>query len=538
MNFSIICLSILLVFGSQVLTISAHESDDASKLVIHVDESGFKPNKVKITSGAEVVFENAGKDVHWPASNNHPGHALYDGTNLMEHCKSERSTIFDSCGPIHPGKSWSFVFGKVGDFGFHDHLWPHLGGNVVVIDINESLAKGRNIFSDFQVFVHKVFNLISGFFTRRRENLSFNSGGIDSEFFENLKKIYVSIVYELDPRQAMRTLEEESLRDNRVSALCHDVLHVIGHTAYKKYESFKEAAKFQSDFCNSGYIHGIFESYFESTDDSVSGLAEQCYEYASIGGRQFDLWQCHHGIGHGFMYFTGGDLDESLMLCEKSLGKGAAASCQNGVFMEVFNQEVLAKENSYIDPQNPFLTCLVRNVAKGDCYLYVPTYLSQTMGMDFSDIFEECNKAEVGYKNVCLQGIGSEAIKRNMKDPVGVFALCRYAGSFVNQEMCVAGVVGMYMNQKGSYSSGKKLCEAVPQNYQNICNRTVDIPNIFRFAGKPRRVYIQKPSFAVANSSLLTIAGKIFLNEKFFCLGALERNRTSINCSEDSHSIR
>jgi hypothetical protein len=274
-------------------------------------------------------------------------------------------------------------------------------------------------------------------------------------------------------------LQTESLQNIKVSALCHDILHEIGHAGYIKYGSFKEAAKFQSDFCNSGYVHGVFESYFESTDDPLSGLAEQCNEYASFGGRQFDLWQCHHGVGHGFMYLTGGDLDESLALCESGLGKVAGASCQNGVFMEVFNHEVLAKENSYIDQNNPFLTCSIRKINKSDCYLYIPTYLSQTQGMDFSDIFEECDKAEFGYKSNCIQGVGSEAIKRNMNDPNSVLALCKLAGSFINQELCVVGVAGMYMNQKGSYSAGMELCKQVPQGFRNACDRAVDNRKLF-----------------------------------------------------------
>jgi len=268
-------------------------------------------------------------------------------------------------------------------------------------------------------------------------------------------------------------LQGESSRDSKVSGFCHDILHEIGHASYRKYGSFKDAAKFQSDFCNSGYIHGVFESYFETTSDPLSGLAEQCNEYASFGGRRFDLWQCHHGVGHGFMYLTGGDLDKSLALCEEGLGKDGASSCQNGVFMEVFNLEVLAKESNYIDPKNPFLTCSTRNTAKGDCYLYVPTYLSQTKGMDFSDIFDECGKAEFGYKSTCIHGVGSEAIKRNMDDSETVFALCKQAGSFINQETCVVGVAGMYMNQTGSYTSGKNLCEQAPSEYQGVCNEAV-----------------------------------------------------------------
>lgn len=283
------------------------------------------------------------------------------------------------------------------------------------------------------------------------------------------------MVMESDPRKAINSLREESSQSKSVSALCHDVLHEIGRTAFQKYESFKTSAKFQSDFCNSGYIHGVFESYFKSTDTPLAEITDQCNKYASVGGRQFDLWQCQHGVGHGLMYLTGGDLDESLTLCEKGFkNKVSQNSCKNGVYMEIFNLEVLAKEQNFVDPEDPFHTCATRDTAKADCYLYIPTYLSQTKEMNFAAIFKECEKAEPGYKDSCIRGIGSEAMKRNVDDPKKIFSLCEKAGSLKNQWVCIAGAVGMYMNQTGSYEAGKSLCERAPLKYRSICNKFAD----------------------------------------------------------------
>ena len=62
-----------------------------------------------------------------------------------------------------------------------------------------------------------------------------------------------------------------------------------------------------------------------------------------------------------------------------------------------------------------------------------------------------------------------------MDHPESVFALCKQAGLFINQETCVVGVVYMYMNQTGgSYTSGKKLCEQAPQEFQSVCNSAVN----------------------------------------------------------------
>ena len=469
---------LFLVFGFQLHSASAHQDENSNEIIIHIDENGFEPNEIHIKPGTTVIFENVGKEEHWPASDNHPSHTLYANTSLEEHCKPDSVPTFDSCGAVAAGQSWSFVFDKVGTHGYHDHLWPHLNGEIVVEDMSNQTIGNNNIFPRFLDFLRKILYMTLSFFVNDEKNISLNSGNAETQFYEKLKDKYENIVIQSDPREAIDALRQDSLQDEKVSALCHDMLHGIGHAAFNKYGSFKKAVQYQSDFCNSGYIHGLFESYFKSVGNPLTDLSEQCSEYAS-DKRPFDLWQCYHGIGHGFMYLTGGDLDESLELCQKALEKEAVASCQNGVFMEVFNLEPLAKEKDFIDSKNPFLTCSTRNIAKADCYAYIPTYLSQTEKKDFSDIFKECDKAEFGYKSSCIGGVGAEAIKRNMNNTGAVFTLCGQAGSFINQELCVEGVVSMYMNQEGSSTSGEKLCENAPSNYKDMCNRTVSIKKSF-----------------------------------------------------------
>ena len=365
------------------------------------------------------------------------------------------------------------VFDKKGIFSYHDHLWPHLVGKITVanetaIANSSSYASDNSLISILSDLFVRISTRFLSLFTRYDSGVPLNSGNTETDFYKSLKVRYENIVVEKDPREAISMLQEESSMDSRTSTFCHDILHEIGRTSYQKYESFEGAVKYKSDFCNSGYVHGIFESYFESAENATSGLAEQCNKYAS-GGRKFDLWQCYHGVGPGFMYLTGGDLDKSLALCKESFGETPEGSCENGVFMEVFNQEVLAKENSYIDPENPFLTCSQRAIAKESCYIYVPSYLSLIRGMDYLDIFKECDNAESGYKRSCIAGVGSEAIKRNMSTPEEVFTLCNQAGTFVNQEICIAGVVGMYMNQTGSYLEGKELCKLAPNKLRRGC---------------------------------------------------------------------
>lgn len=461
---SLLLLIIIALFRSE--STSAHQVEKEGAIMIHVDEKGFDPKILHIEVGTEVIFENAGLEDHWPASDDHPNHTLYDGTSIEEHCADDHSLSFDACRPLKSGETWSFIFEEVGSYKYHDHLWSQFEGQIFV-------GEKTNLFSRALNYFKNIINKITGVF--RKDDIHDESGSeeISTTSYPDLKKKYEKMIIESDPRVAIELLEKESSEDEAVLALCHDILHVIGHSAYQKYGSFKEAVKFQKDFCNSGYIHGLFETYFSTTANPLSGLNKECEAFGQ-GKRQYDLWQCYHGVGHGFMYFTGGDLDKSLEFCEDGLKSGEAiASCQNGVYMEVFNLEALAKEKDFIDSKNPFFTCSDRDTAKIDCYLYIPTYLHQTLDTEFTQILKECSKAESGFENVCISGVGSEAIKRNMNNPEDVFELCMKAGSKIKEESCVSGLVSMYMNQKGSYSSGVELCKITPNNYRQICEQTV-----------------------------------------------------------------
>lgn len=482
-------LTAFFLLGLQAPFTYAHEIDLDNVEIIHMTEDGYEPEEITITVGTEVIFENIGQEEHWPAGDDHPSHTLYDGTTLDEHCGSEDTISFDSCFGIAPGESYSFTFDKAGIVGYHDHLWPHLTGSIIVIreEIassevhNEPLDEqedapeeepSQNIFSRFFDLIARTFEKVVNFFSGSTSTDDLKSGNTETSFYEDLKSKYQNIVIESDPRVAIETLQAESQENEDVLALCHDVLHEIGHAAFDKYGSFQEAAQYQSDFCNSGFVHGTFESYFKTTDDALKNLPEQCAAYASYGGREFDLWQCYHGVGHGLMYLTGGDLEESIDLCDTNLTDSSAKSCENGAYMEVFNLEILAKEESFVN-DDPFTTCKQYANEKGECYAYIPTYYSQRLNMPYKDIFQICkDNAEPGYENSCIQAVGSEAIKRNMDNPKDVFSLCEQAGNEEEQVACSLGLVGTYINQKGSFEASEDICNNASRDLRETCEET------------------------------------------------------------------
>ncbi len=436
----LIIISLLIIFAVNLL-ISQYDNPQPHH-IIEIQESGFSPALATISIGQTVTFKNVGTEEHWPASDTHPNHTLYDGTTTNEHCAENSAPTFDSCGAIKPDSSWSFTFNKAGAHDFHDHLWPHLKGVIRVIDPNKEL----------------------------------NYGAIDKNSLAPLAEYFNEIALSQDPGTAIETLRIRSETDDTLNEFCHDILHNIGKTAYKKYGDFSSAVVYQKDFCNSGYIHGVIEEFFLQNGATLSEITASC-EFSDRESSEFERWQCNHGIGHGLMYFTGGDLDQSIKLCS-SLPAQANSACQNGAYMEVFNQEILAKEKDFIDESDIFSTCRNTPGIKGDCYIYAPTYKLHEAKTDFNSTFTSCETIEKDFEDDCKIGVGSEAMKRNMNNPQSVFSLCDMQEQ-TTRSYCLIGAIGMYMNQIGTYESGKNLCKLVPSAHTALCSSIVESRETF-----------------------------------------------------------
>jgi len=87
---------------------------------IVLTKDGYEPSEITISAGDKIVFSansEYGK-LHWPASNLHPTHSIY--------------SEFDPLKPIEPEATWGFVFERVGEWRFHDHLAPYHTGTITV----------------------------------------------------------------------------------------------------------------------------------------------------------------------------------------------------------------------------------------------------------------------------------------------------------------------------------------------------------------------------------------------------------------------
>ncbi len=89
-----------------------------SEVSVVLTDGGFEPSEFYIRRGTQVTFTTTRANQFWPASNTHPDHDIYPE--------------FDSKRPLKTDESWSFVFEKVGAWGFHDHVRSYFTGKVYV----------------------------------------------------------------------------------------------------------------------------------------------------------------------------------------------------------------------------------------------------------------------------------------------------------------------------------------------------------------------------------------------------------------------
>jgi plastocyanin len=111
------------------------DEDDIPRTVENVVEmngNSFSPEILKINVGETVQFKSVGSRPMWPATNLHPTHELYPGSSINKCNSNDKENIFDSCGGVNIGRTFSFTFTETGEWSYHDHTRPSIKGTIIV----------------------------------------------------------------------------------------------------------------------------------------------------------------------------------------------------------------------------------------------------------------------------------------------------------------------------------------------------------------------------------------------------------------------
>lgn len=299
--------------------------------------------------------------------------------------------------------------------------------------------------------------------TKPTETVKITKKHLDTLPLENQ---LISIVNEKNPRAALQKLKTITNDNKLIANGCHVLVHAIGRAAYEKYKVFDAALVFEDNTCGSGYIHGVVEARMSKAKNVIAELQVICKDGSG---------NCFHGVGHGLMYYTSNNLPTSLLYCDTIKSDQGKLFCSEGVFMENFNTDPTLHPTKYIKSDDPFYPCgEQKTLYKGTCYFYAPDHYLNIYPTAYEQALTWCATAEEGYELICLNGLGSRMMKRNILEPKSVEKVCMQLHD-EKRSYCIDGMLSYYLVHHYSLEKGKALCAQLEKNNKQTCYHAVNV---------------------------------------------------------------
>lgn len=395
---------------------TASASGSAREIEVQITASGFSPKSLEIAQGDTLVFKNVDDEPHWPASNIHPTHRLYPGSDI-ELCDAGDFTGFDSCRELLPGESYSFTFEVPGLWRFHDHVKPEFTGKVSVLEV-----EGRDV------------PVVQVGPTEAPERI------FDEAIPEEAPVIFAdevalySYVRKYGAAKTMQYLNELQTQFGD----CHQNAHNVGRFVYELLS--EQAFQDCTAECHSGCYHGATEAYFR--DHGTANLAEDLAVICNSELNPFYSHQCFHGVGHGLMAFSDYEIFEALHNCD--LLPEGQASCYSGVFMENVVGGLAPTVGHFTDylSEDPHFPCnIVEEKYVDACYFYQTSRMVQVFEWEFAKVAEACGEIEEQYQRSCFESMGRDVGGVNMTSNKGAIIDCSTAPAGDQRIWCFNGAV-------------------------------------------------------------------------------------------------
>ena len=415
---------------------AAGRGEGGEPVVVRMLDQGFVPNAIEVWQGDSVVFENRGKEPHWPASDIHPTHQVYPELDARQ--------------PVVSGQRWTFRFDRPGAWRFHDHLHPEAFGSVVVRErpggvwqawdtrvvwpITRALGTGYDtLLLSVSRFYYRLFpdeleRVLRGFQIRR---IAAN----DDEL-----RYWVALV---GSERIMAILLDQS--GGWATFDCHQEAHQVGRISYTVYglAAFRRA----DATCASGFYHGALEGFLR--ERGTTNFAEELERLCQGFQTRYARMQCLHGAGHGVMAYEAYDLPKALHTCGTLGNLYARRPCYDGVFMEnivvAMGFGALRGHRTAWVSQDFHFPC---SAIGDDPVLLFHCYQIQTTWMlsltrDYDVVVRECSRALGNMQGVCFKSLGRDIASVTLRDPQAILALCakvpRERGDY--HDRCVGGAV-------------------------------------------------------------------------------------------------
>jgi hypothetical protein len=179
------------------------------------------------------------------------------------------------------------------------------------------------------------------------------------------------------------------------------------------------------------------------------------------GDTQFVRYQCVHGLGHGLMIYSGGDVRYSLAVCDGLSTLWDQQSCTGGVFMQSFLPAMpgMPKPPATSVRRQRDLMYPCDAVASRDklyCYLQITSRILPRVNYDWRAASAWCRRAERSWIATCFQSLGRDVSGFTRADVTRIATLCRAAGRYANE--CLYGAVRDVVSNDAGGARAAKLC--------------------------------------------------------------------------------
>lgn len=268
------------------------------------------------------------------------------------------------------------------------------------------------------------------------------------------KGFYSGIIDLKGSGAALRDLKARTLAGEPVRDYCHELLHVIGVSAYAETGSVSRAYAGGDPFCRAGYYHGILEGAFgDDGAELLSRLDDLCAQVPGRTSYSYQYFSCVHGIGHGLMAYFDHDLFRSLDACAGLSGEWEIDSCAGGVFMQ----------NAMNDPgefraDDPFYPCTAVGERFDDaCYLMQTSRILAINSGDFVAAFALCRALEPAHRTTCFESLGRDASGWARGDAAAATAYCAFGDDTFERDHCMIGAAIDFIQSRGA-EEARALC--------------------------------------------------------------------------------
>lgn len=246
--------------------------------------------------------------------------------------------------------------------------------------------------------------------------------------------------------------------------------HIIGHEAgyvlYRR-EGIAGLSQCKSNLNNDACAHGVLKLFVE--EHGTEGLldaASACNANDTVVQKR----ECPHGIGHGFLVYTGYDnLPQALALCHETFGEDADDdwACAEGVFMESVNVNLTGVRSIlWYNPDDPMYPCMEPSIlaypqAHDACWFENSMLtLGRTYPSFEGNISRVATYCSALSHNddvrTCFHGVARQLHGMHGSDIAPLSSWCRFLGAHANA--CHADIAGLLYNF-GDEEYAVALCE-------------------------------------------------------------------------------